>query len=265
MSDEAITVAMSAANTLYCLGWIAINLGDFARASTCLAEALTRQQAAGNTLEASPSLFGLGYLASVQGDIAGATAYFQQSLDHARTHGDRWMIARGIEGMAGIALACGQPAYAARLLGALAALDEVIGGPILPFDRENREESRAAARAALGGPAFAAAWAAGRALSLERVVAEMLAWKAEPAPSNPSNSSPSPIVITPPGASAPSLSQREREVLALLIRRETAPEIADQLCISVRTVERHVSSIYDKLGVNSRREATAVALRSGLA
>jgi len=53
------------------------------------------------------------------------------------------------------------------------------------------------------------------------------------------------------------LSEREREVLA-------NKEIATRLYITERTVKAHVSSIFNKLGVNSRTEAVAVALRSGL-
>lgn len=55
------------------------------------------------------------------------------------------------------------------------------------------------------------------------------------------------------------LSPREREVLTLLSMRWTDREIADSLCISYRTVTTHVSNIFDKLGVNSRREAAALA------
>jgi len=60
------------------------------------------------------------------------------------------------------------------------------------------------------------------------------------------------------------LSSREQHVLMLLAQRYTAPEIADQLFLSVRTVERHVSNIYNKLGVNSRRAAVDAATQYGL-
>ena len=53
-------------------------------------------------------------------------------------------------------------------------------------------------------------------------------------------------------------------VKAFLMKSGTAPEMADQLFLSVRTVERHVANLYNKLGVNSRRAATAVAVRHGL-
>jgi DNA-binding NarL/FixJ family response regulator len=56
------------------------------------------------------------------------------------------------------------------------------------------------------------------------------------------------------------LSRREREILPLLAARWTDREIADALCISYRTVTTHVSHIFDKLGINARREVVAFAL-----
>ena len=50
------------------------------------------------------------------------------------------------------------------------------------------------------------------------------------------------------------LSVREREILPLLAARWTDREIGEALCISHRTVTTHVSHIFSKLGINSRRE-----------
>jgi len=55
------------------------------------------------------------------------------------------------------------------------------------------------------------------------------------------------------------LSPRELEVLRLLASGETNKAIASQLVLSERTVDRHVSNIYAKLGVSSRAAATAYA------
>jgi len=60
------------------------------------------------------------------------------------------------------------------------------------------------------------------------------------------------------------LSQREQEVLGLLVTGATNREIAMQLDITQRTVKAHVTSILNKLGVSSRTEAVAVAIRTGL-
>jgi LuxR family maltose regulon positive regulatory protein len=60
------------------------------------------------------------------------------------------------------------------------------------------------------------------------------------------------------------LTDREREILALLAQRLTDKEIAGRLVISPMTVKRHCSTIYQKLQVGGRREAVDKATRFGL-
>ena len=61
------------------------------------------------------------------------------------------------------------------------------------------------------------------------------------------------------------LSDREAEVLRLVAGGETNREIASDLFLSEKTVERHLSNIFGKLGVSSRSAATAWAFRQGVA
>jgi DNA-binding NarL/FixJ family response regulator len=60
------------------------------------------------------------------------------------------------------------------------------------------------------------------------------------------------------------LTERELQVLALLATGTTNRAIAAELVISEKTVARHVSNIFTKLGVSSRSAATAYAYEHGL-
>ena len=60
------------------------------------------------------------------------------------------------------------------------------------------------------------------------------------------------------------LTEREREVLRVLVAGKTNQEIAAALQISVKTVEKHVANLFTKLGVTSRVEVVSYAMRAGL-
>jgi DNA-binding NarL/FixJ family response regulator len=60
------------------------------------------------------------------------------------------------------------------------------------------------------------------------------------------------------------LSQREVEVLRIVARGKTYQQIADELVLSQKTVARHMSNIFDKIGVGNRSAATAYAFQHGL-
>ena len=61
------------------------------------------------------------------------------------------------------------------------------------------------------------------------------------------------------------LTEREVEVLGLIATGASTSEIAAALTISTNTVERHITNLYAKLGARNRSDATAYALRHGLA
>ena len=60
------------------------------------------------------------------------------------------------------------------------------------------------------------------------------------------------------------LTDRERQVLALLARGRPTKQVATLLGISVKTADRHVQNIYAKIGVSSRAAATMFAMEHGL-
>jgi NarL family two-component system response regulator YdfI len=70
-------------------------------------------------------------------------------------------------------------------------------------------------------------------------------------------------VVNPAAISHPDLTERELEVLRRVAQGERSKEIAVRLGISERTVKAHLAGIYNKLGVDSRAAAIAVAARKG--
>ena len=64
--------------------------------------------------------------------------------------------------------------------------------------------------------------------------------------------------------SAESLTAREREVLQLIADGRRNAEIADELVLSIKTVEFHISNLFAKMGARSRSEAVRAAYQDGL-
>lgn len=67
-----------------------------------------------------------------------------------------------------------------------------------------------------------------------------------------------------PAGPFPDLTEREREILTLIARQQTNPEIARRLGISLKTVRNHVSTIFSKLQVTDRADAILRARDAGL-
>ncbi len=68
----------------------------------------------------------------------------------------------------------------------------------------------------------------------------------------------------PPKRPLVDLTEREREVLALVVQGQSNQQIADGMVISLATVKAHISNILSKLGVASRAEAIAYAIKHKL-
>jgi DNA-binding NarL/FixJ family response regulator len=169
------------------------------------------------------------------------------------------LIAESLEGLATLETAQEWPGRAARLWGAAEALREAIGVPIYPVYRDSYERAVAQARAALGKQAFRAAWAEGRLMTPEQALA--VQENEIDRTALPTRSAASPLQPPPLPAG---LTAREVEVLRLLAQGWTDAQIAEQLVISARTVNRHTTSLYSKLAVSSRAAATRAAIEHHL-
>lgn len=66
------------------------------------------------------------------------------------------------------------------------------------------------------------------------------------------------------GGSMETLSERETEVVSLVAKGYSNKEVAEQLVISVKTVESHKANVMDKLGLKTRPELVKYAMKKGL-
>jgi predicted ATPase/DNA-binding SARP family transcriptional activator len=155
-------------------GLIALQRGEYEAARAHLEAALAAWRARGSRLDAAYVRVSLGSAILGQGDPAGARAHLAEGLTAAREYGDETLVAKALEGFAGLAAAAGDAERAARLAGAAAAVRAGIGVPRNPAAAARLEHDLAPARQALGAERYAAAWARGRATPPEQAVADAL-------------------------------------------------------------------------------------------
>jgi predicted ATPase/transcriptional regulator with XRE-family HTH domain len=172
----------AAARTLIGLADLARARGQADQAQTWGEEALAAIEASSrDRFAAGQTRRVLGLVAYDRGDYARFAALVREGLRAASDFGVPDMVALGLADIGIAAEATGRPEPAVRLFGAAAALSEAIEVPLAPdaMDRTRIDRHRASARAALGEEAFAAEWAAGRALPGELAVDQALALVAE--------------------------------------------------------------------------------------
>jgi DNA-binding NarL/FixJ family response regulator len=236
------------------LGIVARAAGDDERADHLLETALSMYRRTGHRWGIGWALTTLAEDARERGEITRSIRYRQESLQQFWDHGDLWWVAEGLTELGTLLAAQGQEAAAARLLGAAEAQREALVMTLMPSLAPRYERAVAHLRQTLGEEAFAAAWAAGRAMphpALRDLIATL-----EPRQS--------PASTAAPGADLHGLTPREIEVLRLLAAGYSNQQVADALSISPRTVGTHVARILAKLDVGTRAAAVSFAFQHGL-
>jgi non-specific serine/threonine protein kinase len=285
MLGEALRLArelgdsFEAGTALRNLADLARDRGDHAGAVAAYDECLDLARERGDDHEVAYAVRGLGHVARARGEYDRAERFLCESLELLRPLRDRRCVPLCLEGLACITVGPNWAERAARLLGAARAVQASTGAPAPPSDMADYRRTEADARANLGAARFAVAWAAGAAMSLDEAIAYA---PAPAATSDPARMSATIAYPTVPdeavGASSPvsdhahrqdvgPLSPREREVVALIARGLSNREIATELVLSVRTVERHIENVYNRLGISGkagRAVVTAYALRHGV-
>jgi non-specific serine/threonine protein kinase len=191
---------------LHRLGWSSLELGELSRAEEELTEklALSRKYndrtAAGGALillgdaarlrgeddlararylesrslgepgHLSWQLRNLGHLAVHHGDLGEADSYYRESVVWYENHAHTLGQVECLVGFAALAVARGDAAKGARLLGAVDAALTALGVKLYPGDSYERERALHALHASLSEDAFASAWAEGQAMALEQAI-----------------------------------------------------------------------------------------------
>jgi predicted ATPase/DNA-binding CsgD family transcriptional regulator len=248
------TVGMAWA--LEVLGLLLMFQADFVAARRQFEQALAIRDGQRDNIVDALLLRGLGVLAGSAGDPISARSLLEEALDVFRARGDVGGMGASLLGLGDLALRQG---------------DQMAG-------RRYLEEAQT--RLAQGGQLV---WYAVASLLLEQPVPAHLLedigavaiagyWRAalgrDMPPPPDLGARNEDVHLTLPAADtgpplAEALTPREREVLALVARHYSNREVADELVLSIRTVERHVANIYAKLSVSSRRQATAYARQHG--
>jgi DNA-binding CsgD family transcriptional regulator/tetratricopeptide (TPR) repeat protein len=233
--------------------------GNLRRAHELCDTAAALARASGSPAYAADALEFGAFVACASGNYAKAAAL----IDEAFVQGEVAGLYMGPAGrMATVALvASGFESHevAARLFGVADLLAQTHGRPFALPQRPVFEQAVAATRAALGEDRFAAAWAAGRALTPGEAVAEARSFLAT------AYSAPVPATVDAPGpGEVHGVTHREMEVLRLVADGRSDREIAETLFIGPATVRTHLTSIFGKLEVSSRTAAVAAARRHGI-
>jgi predicted ATPase/DNA-binding CsgD family transcriptional regulator len=245
------------------LAFVVLEEGNEEQARALCEESLTIRQQLGDKGGYAHTLSILGRLALQQGDVERATQCYRESLLLRQETGEKEGVASALEGLARVAAIRGQTRSAAQLFGAAEAMRKTLGTPLPPTERAFHERAVAAVRSDLNESAFAQAWAEGQAMPLGQAMSVALQVQEQFTSRYEIDTvvpSPTPSAVIAPKGNSFGLTAREIEVLQLVSLGLTDAQIAEKLFISPRTVEAHVRSFLNKLGVSSRTAATRSAI-----
>ena len=257
--DESLTLARAATDTvliglaLQALGDLARCEGRFAQASEYYEESLSPFGEVGMVHEIAVAQHGLAHALLHQGNVERARSLFSESLNAMRAQDDRDGILKCLLGFAALASETGLVSDSARLYAAAMANDVGKSAIRWPPEKIEYEHYFGLAREKLSDADFDAAQASGRSMSIEQAIEYAL-------------NLPLPIPMPSPAkpTAAQELTERERKLAVLIARGLSNGEIASELVLSKRTVEKHIANILSKLELTNRAQIVRWAIENGL-
>ena len=256
---EALGNPHGLGETLFCLGYAADVVGETAAAAAHYTAALGQLGKAGNARHAGFVHSYLGVLEWKRGQLSSAVAHLRAALRTSVTLRDRWLLSFAAQATVALVGSRARPAARARLLGAADSLGQVTGGTGFAWEHVPGAPNMVELRERLAREGeWNAAYREGRTLPFATVAALALTLLEEVA--TPALGA---EAVPAAGRESP-LTEREREVLGLVAQGLPSKAIGRQLSISERTVAQHLTMIFNKLSVNTRAQALAVATQRGL-
>jgi predicted ATPase/DNA-binding CsgD family transcriptional regulator/transcriptional regulator with XRE-family HTH domain len=272
---EALGDSWGIGLALCSLGLAADMAGDTVAAVAHYTAGLRELEAAGDVHQAAYYHGFLGVNAWKLGDLRSGVSHVRAGLRAGVAFRDRWLLSMAAQATLALGWAHALPEPRARLLGAADALAQTTGAAF-PVEPGGQEVMALRERLAQEGKredwGLAAAYREGRALSFDAVATLALRLLEEAAESLPSTERPGRARQTDehageraaPHASQNPLTVREIAVLRLVAQGLSSKLIARQLSIAPGTVNYHLATIFNKLGVDTRAQAVAVATQRGL-
>ena len=205
----------------------------------------------------------LGFVDLLDADPCNASRHFIDSLDTARITGVTSYVHGALLGLALAVGAYGDSAVAATLHGFADQYYEQGGRAFETIEAGLRDRDHAHLRATLGDAGFEVAYRHGRTLSQADAIALAVA-AAQPDPAVAPGIDGGAAGPATADSSAGLLSDRERQIMALLAGGATDAQIAERLFLSVNTVRSHLERIRDKTSARRRAELVRYAIRAGI-
>ncbi|MDX2005363.1 MAG: tetratricopeptide repeat protein [Meiothermus sp.] len=253
--NEAMTLALGA-NDGFRQAHTLNSLGDLARCERNYPEARADYEQSVDLLrdleaqgDLATPLHNFGFTLLHLGDHQQAHILFLESMELHKTLHDKLGMAECLVGFAALSIVRGLPAGVRWLAAAEAVNRPRVKASWTAF-RLERERYLELARSKFSETEFQSEWAAGQGLRLEEAIKQALG-----------------LTLAKPAAAAKRpdhLTERELELVVLIGLGKSNGDIAQELSLSKRTVEKHVANILSKLGFTSRAQVVRWAIENRL-
>jgi len=220
--------------------------GDIEALNAAASEGVRLSRGVGDLYSLEMMLNNRGGTALLAGDLQAAKNFYLEALKIARRIDDRVAQYALLDGLGCVVASFGEARLAARLLGAAETIRTQAGARLIPILAPLIAQAEDAAKAAIGASRFESEVTAGKRLTRDDAIRLALG-------------EPTPVVASAAsnGEGSAALGKREADVARLVAEGLSNKQIGTRLFISERTVDSHVRSILNKLGVNSRAQIAA--------